>query len=167
MFVYVPGTYISPLGLAFEGGVSSNPSSRDRLFLRTAHIPFGSSTRKRCELEPFQQREVIIGDGKSETGHDQVRTWLTRSMLPRQKGRPRVKKRKRTYISSNGKSKRKCWYTYYQVGTYISPFVLALEGGVNSKTKRYNSTTLWLFYLPDFYFANQRSRQCNLSLIHI
>ena len=30
------------------------------------------------------------------------------------------------------------------------------------KTKRY-STTLWLFYLPDFYFANQRSRQCNSS----
>ena len=117
MFVYVPGTYISPLGLAFEGGVSSNPSSRDRLFLRTAHIPFGSSTRKRCELEPFQQREVIIGDGKSETGHDQVRTWLTRSMLPRQKGRPRVKKRKRTYISSNGKSKRICRYRY-QVRIY-------------------------------------------------
>ena len=31
-----------------------------------------------------------------------------------------------------------------------------------TKTKRY-STTLWLFYLPDFYFANQRSRQCNSS----
>ena len=30
------------------------------------------------------------------------------------------------------------------------------------KTKRY-STTLWLFYLPDFYFANQRSSQCNSS----
>ena len=43
-----------------------------------------------------------------------------------------MKKRRRTYISSNGKSKRKCWYAYQVPGTYISPFVLALEGGVNS-----------------------------------
>ena len=33
---------------------------------------------------------------------------------------------------------------------------------VSSKTKRY-STTLWLFFLPDIYFAEQRSRQCNSS----
>ena len=42
------------------------------------------------------------------------------------------------HISSNGKSKRKCWYTYlvYVPGTYISPFVLALEGGENSNPSR-------------------------------
>ena len=37
MLVYVPGTYISPLVLALEGGVNSNPSSRERLFLGTAN----------------------------------------------------------------------------------------------------------------------------------
>ena len=50
MLVYVPGTYISLFVLALEGGVNSNPSSRERLFLRTAYIPFCSSTRRRCEL---------------------------------------------------------------------------------------------------------------------
>ena len=34
MLVYVPGTYISPLVVALEAGVNSNPSSRERLFLR-------------------------------------------------------------------------------------------------------------------------------------
>ena len=29
MLVYVPGTYISPFVLALEGGVNSNPSSRE------------------------------------------------------------------------------------------------------------------------------------------
>ena len=33
----VPGTYISPFVLALEGGVNSNPSSRERIFLRTAN----------------------------------------------------------------------------------------------------------------------------------
>ena len=41
---------VSPFVLALEGGVNSNPSSRERLFLRTAYIPFFSSTRRRCEL---------------------------------------------------------------------------------------------------------------------
>ena len=50
MLVYVPGTYIPSCVLAFEGGVNSNPSSRERLILRTAYIPFCSSTRRRCEL---------------------------------------------------------------------------------------------------------------------
>ena len=54
MLVYVPGTYISPFVLALEGGVNSNPSSR----------------------------EVMLEDGKSETGAKQLRTWLTRSVLP-------------------------------------------------------------------------------------
>ena len=54
MLVYVPGTYISPFVVALEGGVNSNPSSR----------------------------EVILEDGKSETGPKQLRTWLTRSVLP-------------------------------------------------------------------------------------
>ena len=54
MLVYVPGTYISPFVLALEGGVNSNPSSR----------------------------EVILEDGKSEAGPKQLRTWLTRSVLP-------------------------------------------------------------------------------------
>ena len=34
---YVPGTYISPFVAALEGGANSNPSSRERLFLRTAN----------------------------------------------------------------------------------------------------------------------------------
>ena len=50
MLVYIPGTYISPFVLALEGGVNSNPFSWERLFLRTAHIPFCSNTRRRCEL---------------------------------------------------------------------------------------------------------------------
>ena len=47
------GTYISLFVLALEG-VNSNPSSR----------------------------EVILEDGKSEAGPKQLRTWLTRSVLP-------------------------------------------------------------------------------------
>ena len=82
MLVYVPGTYISPFVLALEGSVNSNPSTRERLFLSTAYIPFCSSTRRRCELQPFQEREVILENGKSETGPKQSRTWLTRSVLP-------------------------------------------------------------------------------------
>ena len=82
MLVYVPGTYISPFVLALEGSVNSNPSTRERLFLSTAYIPFCSSTRRRCELQPFQEREVILENGKSETGPKQLRTWLTRSVLP-------------------------------------------------------------------------------------
>ena len=54
MLVYVPGTCISPFVVALEGRVNSNPSSR----------------------------EVILEDGKSETGPKQLRTWLTRSVLP-------------------------------------------------------------------------------------
>ena len=51
--------------------------------------------------------------------------------------RPRVKKSRRRYISSNGKSKRKCCTrirTRYVYTSYLesSPFVLALEGDVNS-----------------------------------
>ena len=38
MLVYVPGTYIPSCVLALEGGVNSNPSSRERLFLRTAYL---------------------------------------------------------------------------------------------------------------------------------
>ena len=37
MLVYVPGTCISPFVVAHEGGVNSNPSSRERLFLRTTN----------------------------------------------------------------------------------------------------------------------------------
>ena len=37
MLVYVPGTYIFPFVLALERGVNSNPSSRERLFLRTTN----------------------------------------------------------------------------------------------------------------------------------
>ena len=49
-YVFIPGTYISPFVLALKGGVNSNASSREKLFLRTAYIPFCSSTRRRCEL---------------------------------------------------------------------------------------------------------------------
>ena len=37
MLVYVPGTYISPFVVALERGVNSNPSRRERLFLRTTN----------------------------------------------------------------------------------------------------------------------------------
>ena len=50
MLVYVPGSYIPSCVLALDGGVNSNPSSRERFFLRTACIPFCSGTRRRCEL---------------------------------------------------------------------------------------------------------------------
>ena len=53
MLAYLPGTYTSPFVLALEGGVN------------------------------FKEREVILEDGKSETGPKQLlRTWLTRSVLP-------------------------------------------------------------------------------------
>ena len=45
-YVHIPFCSI----IALERGVNSNPSSRERLFLRTAYIPFCSSTRRRCEL---------------------------------------------------------------------------------------------------------------------
>ena len=48
LLVYVPGTYISPFVLALEGGVNSNPSSR----------------------------EVILEDGKSETDRTQTVTHM-------------------------------------------------------------------------------------------
>ena len=50
MLVYVPGTYTSPfvLLIALEGGVNSNPSSR----------------------------EVILEDGKAKTGPKQLRTYV-------------------------------------------------------------------------------------------
>ena len=35
--VYVPGAYISPFVVALAAGVNSNPSSRERFFLRTAN----------------------------------------------------------------------------------------------------------------------------------
>ena len=37
ILVYVPGTYISPFVVALAAGVNSNPSSRERFFLRTAN----------------------------------------------------------------------------------------------------------------------------------
>ena len=37
VLVYVPGTYISPLVVALEEGVNSNPSTRERLLLRTVN----------------------------------------------------------------------------------------------------------------------------------
>ena len=52
--VYVPGTYISPFVVALAAGVNSNPSII----------------------------EVLLEDGKSETGPKQFHTWLTRSVLP-------------------------------------------------------------------------------------
>ena len=52
--VYVPGTYISLFVLALVAGVNSNPSSRERFFLRTAN----------------------------PRGPKQLHTWLTRSVLP-------------------------------------------------------------------------------------
>ena len=37
LYTYVPGTYISPFVVALAAGVNSNPSSRERFFLRTAN----------------------------------------------------------------------------------------------------------------------------------
>ena len=36
-FLYLPGTYISPFVVALASGGNSNPSSRERFFLRTAN----------------------------------------------------------------------------------------------------------------------------------
>ena len=54
ILAYVPGTYISPFVVALVACVKSNPSSREKFFLRTAN------TR----------------------GPKQLHTWLTRSVLP-------------------------------------------------------------------------------------
>ena len=54
ILVYVPGKYISPFVVALPAGVNSNPSSRERFFLRTAN----------------------------PRGPKQLHTWLTRSVLP-------------------------------------------------------------------------------------
>ena len=56
-FVYVPGTYTSPFVVALAAGLNSNPSSRERFFLRTAN--------------PRQDPNSCIPG-----------TWLTRSVLP-------------------------------------------------------------------------------------
>ena len=42
VLAYVCTQYLvsSPFVLALEGGVNCNPSSRERLFVRTAYIPF-------------------------------------------------------------------------------------------------------------------------------
>ena len=37
ILVYVPGTYTPSCVIALEGGVNSNPFSRERFFLRTAN----------------------------------------------------------------------------------------------------------------------------------
>ena len=55
MLVYVQGTYISPFVLALEGGVNSNPSRRERLFLRTAN--------------PRQDQNTYMADTKRATAH--------------------------------------------------------------------------------------------------
>ena len=44
ILVYVPGTYISPFVVALAAGVNSNPSSRERFFLRTAKIRDSTQT---------------------------------------------------------------------------------------------------------------------------
>ena len=56
-YVYTQYLVSSPFVLAIEGGVNCNPSSRERLFLRTAYIPFCCSTRRRCELYNPSSRE--------------------------------------------------------------------------------------------------------------
>ena len=53
MLVYVPGTYISPFVLiltALEGGVNSNPSSRERLFERSEFLIATSKKKKTDRL---------------------------------------------------------------------------------------------------------------------
>ena len=101
MLVYVPGvahTYLVRVKKSRRRHISSTGKSKRkcwytyqvRIYVVPGIIPFCSSTRRRCE--PFQQREVIASV---------VHTYLIR-----------VKKSRRRYMSSNGKSKRKCWYTY-------------------------------------------------------
>ena len=60
MLVYVPGTYISPFLLALEGGVNSNPSSRERLFLRTAYIPFGLALEGGVISNPSSRETLFL-----------------------------------------------------------------------------------------------------------
>ena len=100
MLVYIPGTHISPFALALEGSVNSNPSSREKLFLRTA---------------------------KPRTARYLVRN---QAVYSRVKRTPESEKKK-TYVYLI-KRKNKNKMLVYVPGTYISPFVLALEGVVNS-----------------------------------
>ena len=65
VLVYVPGTYISPFVLALEGVVNSDPSSRERLFLRTAHprqdpnsCVHGDTKRAAAHRRPGPERGV-------------------------------------------------------------------------------------------------------------
>ena len=78
------------------------------------------------------------------TYHTYIRIWYIR---------PRVKKSRRRYISSNGKSKRKCWYIYQvreQTIFYsIYKFPDRLVGGSDSA------------------FVSTAAAELKLSLIHI
>ena len=64
MLVYVPGTYYVyipfkkiVLQVALEGGVNSNPSSREKLFLRTAYIsPFVLALEGGVNSNPAERR---------------------------------------------------------------------------------------------------------------
>ena len=100
MLIYVPGTYTSPLVVALEGVVNSNPSSRESLIWRTA--------------KPRTARYVV----------------RNQAVYSRVKRTPESEKKK-TYVYLI-KRKNKNKMLVYVPGTYISPFVLALEGVVNS-----------------------------------
>ena len=60
MLVYVPGTYISPFVLALEGGVNSNPSSRERLFLRTANPIQDPNSYVRYLKKQVTHRQLVL-----------------------------------------------------------------------------------------------------------
>ena len=71
-------------------------------------------------------------------------------------GRPRVKKRRRTYISSNGKSKRKCWYTYQVL---IHPLVFWHSKEVWTLTPPAERLFLRTAYIP---LCSGTRRRCEL-----
>ena len=84
-----------------------------------------------CEIKQKQQKmpkaraNITVYSSARFSGFSLTLSCLTVSfscgiVFPRVRRTPERKKRSRTYISSNGKSKRKCWYTY-QVRIY--PFL--------------------------------------------
>ena len=96
--------------------------------------------KQKQQKMPKARANITVYSSRRFSGSSLIFSCLTVSfscgiVYSRVKRTPESEKRRRTYTSSNGKSKRKCWYVYVP-GTYISPFVLALEGGVNSNPSR-------------------------------
>ena len=100
---------VETYGLYHEVHKSLGPTETDESKPRTGLLgPQVRRVRPRAEHDvrtyrflPADTRYIRIWN--ITTYHTYIRIWYTR---------PRVKKSRRRYISSNGKSKRKCWYIY-------------------------------------------------------